>query len=130
MFTGIVQGKARVDSIISRPGLNTLVIELPAACTDHVAIGASVAINGTCLTVTRQEGNRLWFDAMQETLQLTTLGNLADNATVNFERAARIGDEIRQTPGQRGWSRCTSIHQMQTMGMHIVDRNSRGFSDR
>ncbi|MAA64406.1 MAG: riboflavin synthase [Alteromonadaceae bacterium] len=94
MFTGIVQGKARVDSIISRPGLNTLVIELPAACTDHVAIGASVAINGTCLTVTRQEGNRLWFDAMQETLQLTTLGNLADNATVNFERAARIGDEI------------------------------------
>ncbi|MGP4844320.1 riboflavin synthase subunit alpha [Marinobacter sp. 1Y8] len=94
MFTGIVQGKARVDSIISRPGLNTLVIELPAAYTDHVSIGASVAINGTCLTVTRQEGNRLWFDAMQETLNLTTLGDLTDNATVNFERAAHIGDEI------------------------------------
>lgn len=54
----------------------------------------SVAINGTCLTVTRQEGHRLYFDAMQETLRLTTLGDLKPGDETNFERAARIGDEI------------------------------------
>ncbi len=42
----------------------------------------------------------------------------------------RIGNKIRQTPGQCRWSWRTSIHQMQTMGMRIVDRNSRGCSDR
>ena len=57
-------------------------------------MGASVAINGTCLTVTRQAGNTLFFDAMHETLKLTTLGRLEPGHTVNFERAARIGDEI------------------------------------
>ena len=94
MFTGIVQGMANVVSVESRPGLNTLVIALPAGAADQVQIGASVAINGTCLTVTRQEGESLWFDAMQETLTRTTLGRLTAGDRVNFERAARIGDEI------------------------------------
>jgi len=94
MFTGIVQGIAKVTDIITAPGLNTLVIEFPDDKVHGVTIGASVAINGTCLTVTRQEGAKLCFDAMQETLRLTTLGALASGDTVNFERAARIGDEI------------------------------------
>ena len=46
------------------------VIEFPEDRVQGVTIGASVAINGTCLTVTRQEGHRLYFDAMQETLRL------------------------------------------------------------
>ncbi|MGM0570105.1 riboflavin synthase subunit alpha [Marinobacter sp.] len=94
MFTGIVQGIATVESLDSRPGLTTFVIGFPEGSLEGVSIGASVAINGTCLTVTAQEGNRLWFDAMQETLRLTTLGRLAGGSQVNFERAARIGDEI------------------------------------
>lgn len=94
MFTGIVQGIATVEEITARPGLSTFAIRLPAKNTEGVTIGASVAINGTCLTVTRQEGSVLFFDAMQETLRLTTLGNLEAGNTVNFERAARIGDEI------------------------------------
>ncbi|PSF06138.1 riboflavin synthase [Marinobacter fuscus] len=94
MFTGIVQGIARVEEVISVPGLSTFIIALPEDQVDGVNIGASVAINGTCLTVTRQDGNRLYFDAMQETLRLTTLGNLKPGSEVNFERAARIGDEI------------------------------------
>lgn len=94
MFTGIVQGIATIDEVTSLPGLSTLVVRFPEEKVEGVTIGASVAINGTCLTVTRQEGSTLYFDAMQETLRLTTLGQLKAGDTVNFERAARIGDEI------------------------------------
>ena len=94
MFTGIVQGVAEIDHITEAPGLNTLAIRFPEGTVEHVTTGASVAINGTCLTVTRQESNILFFDAMQETLRLTTLGDLGEGDGVNFERAARIGDEI------------------------------------
>ncbi|WP_328184982.1 riboflavin synthase subunit alpha [Marinobacter sp. OP 3.4] len=94
MFTGIVQGIATIESLDARPGLTTFAIDFPEGTVDGVTIGASVSIDGTCMTVTAQEGNRLWFDAMQETLQLTTLGRLTPGSRVNFERAARIGDEI------------------------------------
>lgn len=94
MFTGIVQGVATVKHIETAPGLNTYTLQLPDGAAEGVTIGASVALNGTCLTVTRQEGNCLYFDAMQETLRLTTLGTLREGDPVNFERAARIGDEI------------------------------------
>ncbi|TNE95447.1 MAG: riboflavin synthase subunit alpha [Gammaproteobacteria bacterium] len=94
MFTGIVQGIATIDEVTRAPGLNTFAIRLPETSVEGVTIGASVAINGTCMTVTRQQNNVLYFDAMQETLRLTTLGALESGDTVNFERAARIGDEI------------------------------------
>ena len=94
MFTGIVQGIATIEGVAAEPGLSTFAVRLPTDKVGGVAIGASVAINGTCLTVTRQEGSALYFDAMQETLRLTTLGDLKPGDEVNFERAARIGDEI------------------------------------
>ncbi|MFW5824701.1 MAG: riboflavin synthase subunit alpha [Marinobacter sp.] len=94
MFTGIVQGVARVESLEARPGLTTFVIGFPEGAVEGITTGASVAINGACLTVTGQQGHRLWFDAMGETLRLTTLGQLVPGSRVNFERAARIGDEI------------------------------------
>ncbi|HEY9119048.1 MAG TPA: riboflavin synthase subunit alpha, partial [Marinobacter sp.] len=94
MFTGIVQGVATIDNVSAEPGLNSFAIRFPEDQVHGVTIGASVAINGTCLTVTRQEGNRLYFDAMQETLRTTTLGALRPGDRINFERAARIGDEI------------------------------------
>ncbi|MCL7944974.1 riboflavin synthase subunit alpha [Marinobacter sp. ATCH36] len=94
MFTGIVQGVATIDNLSTEPGLTSFAIRFPEEQVHGVTIGASVAINGTCLTVTRQEGNRLYFDAMQETLRATTLGDLRAGDRINFERAARIGDEI------------------------------------
>ncbi len=69
-------------------------IELPAVRADGVQIGASVAINGTCLTVVAQEGATLRFDVMGETLRRTNLGGLDSGSAVNFERSARVGDEI------------------------------------
>ncbi|MEX0605903.1 MAG: riboflavin synthase subunit alpha [Marinobacter sp.] len=94
MFTGIVQGIAHVESLEARPGLTTFHVRFPPEHLDNITIGASVALNGTCLTVTGQTNDCLSFDAMQETLRLTTLGDLQTGSAINFERAARIGDEI------------------------------------
>lgn len=93
MFTGIVQGKARIKTIDRLEGLSRLLVEFPS---DQSATrcGASVAIDGACLTVTAVDGSELAFDVMQETLRITTLGKLQQGDWVNFEHAARLGDEI------------------------------------
>ncbi|ROV60814.1 riboflavin synthase subunit alpha [Vibrio ponticus] len=94
MFTGIVAGMARVVAIDKKQNFQTHVVELEGALGENLAIGASVAHNGCCLTVTQIEGNRISFDLMQETLRLTNLGSLAEGDLVNIERAAKFGDEI------------------------------------
>lgn len=94
MFTGIVQGTAKVVTIEKKEKFQTHVLDLPAGVGQGLAIGASVAHNGCCLTVTKIEGTEVSFDLMQETLRLTNLGELAPGAWVNIERAAKFGDEI------------------------------------
>ncbi|ART64376.1 riboflavin synthase subunit alpha [Kushneria marisflavi] len=94
MFTGIVQGMARVVAIERLEGLNRHVIDMPPAMLEGLAHGASVAHNGCCLSVTSIEGSRVGFDLMRETLALTNLGALEVNDYVNVERAARLGDEV------------------------------------
>ena len=56
--------------------------------------GASVAVDGACLTVTKIDKTRVSFDLMGETLAKTTLGQLKENDRVNSERSASLGDEI------------------------------------
>lgn len=94
MFTGIVAGRARVTEVRDAGGLRTLRLELPRGLGEGAAIGASVAVAGTCLTVVERDGDRLRFDCIDETLRRTTLGDLVPGAEVNVERAARFGDEI------------------------------------
>lgn len=94
MYTGIVQGTFNVVALEKKPGLHTVVIELDAARTRDLLIGASVAVDGVCLTVTALEGCCVHFDVMQQTLQQTTLGQLRQGDWVNIERSAHYGDEI------------------------------------
>lgn len=94
MFTGIVQGTAEVVAIEEAEAFRTHVLRLPEALRDGLEIGASVAHNGACLTVTSIEGERVGFDLMRETLRVTNLGELEVGGRVNIERAARFGDEI------------------------------------
>ncbi|EJE4688114.1 riboflavin synthase subunit alpha [Vibrio parahaemolyticus] len=94
MFTGIVQGTAKVVQIDKKERFQTHVIELDDALIEGLEIGASVAHNGCCLTVTNIDGNRVSFDLMQATLALTNLGLLEEGSAVNVERAAKFGDEI------------------------------------
>ncbi|MGY0616038.1 riboflavin synthase subunit alpha [Vibrio sp. FJH11] len=94
MFTGIVQGTAKVVKIEKKERFQTHVIELPGELLNGLEIGASVAHNGCCLTVTKIEGSHISFDLMQATLALTNLGSLTEGDSVNIERAAKFGDEI------------------------------------
>lgn len=92
MFTGIVQGTGTVTSIVEGTTIRTLVLSLPNV--ENLAIGASVAINGVCLTATKIEHQEVHFDVIQETLTRTTLGELETGHQVNVERSLVFGDEI------------------------------------
>lgn len=94
MFTGIVQGTAKIVSIDEKPNFRTHIVEMPAHMLDGIETGASVAHNGCCLTVTEIDGNHISFDLMKETLRITNLGELKAGDVVNVERAARFSDEI------------------------------------
>ncbi|AMO56809.1 riboflavin synthase subunit alpha [Endozoicomonas montiporae] len=94
MFTGIVKGVFPVSCIESKEQFATLSVALPAELLKGLETGASIAINGTCLTVTAFNDSDVTFDAMQETLRVTNLGDLEQGTPVNIERAARFGDEI------------------------------------
>ncbi|MBA5763531.1 riboflavin synthase subunit alpha [Vibrio sp. 404] len=94
MFTGIVAGMAKVVAIDKKQNFQTHTIELTGELGENIAIGASVAHNGCCLTVTKIEGHQVSFDLMQETLKLTNLGEVNVGDLVNVERAAKFGDEI------------------------------------
>ncbi len=94
MFTGIVQGVATLIKLIEKDDFRTHIVTMPGRLTEGLSIGASVAHNGCCLTVTDIKGNRVSFDLMRETLRLTNLGGLQVGDSVNIERAARFGDEI------------------------------------
>lgn len=99
MFTGIIQGLAQVEAVEARPGLHTLKLAFPRGFAAELQVGGSVAVDGVCLTVTRLEGERAAeLDVMQQSLQLTTLGELAPGSRVNVERAARDGAEIGGHP--------------------------------
>lgn len=94
MFTGIVQGMAEVVAVEEREGFRSHTLELGDKLLEGLELGASVAHNGVCLTVTAIEGHHVSFDLMRETLRLTNLGAVLPGQCVNIERAARFGDEI------------------------------------
>ncbi|MFM2057227.1 MAG: hypothetical protein RLY71_1612 [Pseudomonadota bacterium] len=99
MFTGIVQAVATVAAITDRPGLRSFTLQFPAGFLQDQAIGASVACDGVCLTVTAHSGaDQAEFDVMQQSLALTTLGALQVGSRLNVERAARDGVEIGGHP--------------------------------
>ena len=88
MFTGIV---VEMGEVMQPPP--RLVLRAPQVAAD-AELGASVAIDGCCLTVVAIDGDLLSFDAVPETLRRTTLGRLAPGARVNLEPALRVGDRM------------------------------------
>jgi riboflavin synthase len=93
MFTGIVADRACVLSASSEGGRLDLWIDL-GAYAQGLQLGASVAIDGVCLTAVETNGNHVKFQVVTETLSRTTLGSLAPGSLVNIERSYRIGDEV------------------------------------
>lgn len=94
MFTGIVQATCEVVAIHKKDGLNTLEVAFEPDLHEGLAIGASVANNGVCLTVTQVADDRIFFDVVEETLRLTNLANLSIGQSVNVERSLTFGSEI------------------------------------
>ncbi|DAC19496.1 MAG: riboflavin synthase [Euryarchaeota archaeon] len=92
MFTGIVQGKGEIVSIESGNEITTFQIRVPS--TEGLQIGASVSIDGVCLTATAFTDDIVSFDVIPETLDKTTLGQLEEGHNVNVERSLRYGDEV------------------------------------
>lgn len=94
MFTGIVQGTATVQSTNQIGRNKRLEVIFPAGVMLGQQLGASVAINGVCLTVAEIGHDVLTFDVIDTTLALTNIGVLQAGDRVNFERAAKMGDEV------------------------------------
>jgi len=95
MFTGIVQGVADVKQLTDRSGLRSFRLAFAPRFAAGLAVGASVAVDGVCLTVTALQGEEAAdFDVMQQSLALTALGALTVGSRVNVERAAKDGAEV------------------------------------
>jgi len=93
MFTGIVEELGRVRSVTPNEGGARLVIEAHTVLSD-VEMGASIAVNGCCLTVVAI-GEGTWSaDAVIETLARTNLGSLGAGDPVNLERPVRLADRL------------------------------------
>ena len=94
MYSGITRGVFPVVEVESKPGATRLTVELSDALADGVELGASISIDGVCLTAAARSGRRVSFDAIDETRALTTLGELTVGRRVSVERSAKVGDEL------------------------------------
>ena len=93
MYTGIVAGTAPIVSIEEGDGVRSFTIDL-TGFEDGLEIGASVALDGVCMTVVGIDSGHIGFDAIEETLDRTTLTDRSIGDDLNVERSLRMGDEL------------------------------------
>ena len=93
MFTGIVQGVCSVVSCEIHARIARVAVDLDDLARG-LELGASIALNGACVTATEIEGSLVGFDLIKETIELSNLGELVAGTTVNVERSFRFGDEV------------------------------------
>jgi riboflavin synthase len=99
MFTGIVQGMATIESVEDHDAIRTFTLRFRPGFCDGLRVGASVAVDGVCLTATDILSPTLAsFDAILQSLKVTTLGDCGCGQAVNVERAAKDGAEIGGHP--------------------------------
>ena len=93
MFTGIVSGVASIQSVEDKGSFWARSMDL-GRFKEGLEIGASVSLDGVCLTVVSIDENIVHFDIIKETLNRTTLGNIKSGRNVNVERSLKVGDEL------------------------------------
>jgi len=98
MFTGIVQSAQTLVRVDEKPGLKTLHFVFPPLLREGLTLGASVAVDGVCLTVAALDGDSVVFDVMAQTLAVTSLHAAHGGKRFNIERSAKMGDEIGGHP--------------------------------
>lgn len=94
MFTGIVQAVGTIAALQPKGGDVELVVSALGLGLDHVQLGDSIAVNGCCLTVTQVDTNSFRADVSRETLNVTTLDQLATGSRVNLEKAVTAGQPL------------------------------------
>jgi riboflavin synthase len=93
MFTGLVEDVGRVESLIIDKQSAVLTVQsgLPARA---IALGASIAVNGACLTVVQKSKKTFAFDVSPETLERTSLATIKPGTLLNLERSMRLADRL------------------------------------
>ena len=93
MFTGIVSGTAPILRIAEGDGIRKITVDL-GDFSDGLETGASVSLDGVCMTVVSMDSGEVTFDAISETLDRTTLSDRSEGDRLNVERSMRLGDEL------------------------------------
>ena len=93
MFTGLIETVGELVSIERRGASGSLTVKTSLPL-DEIAIGASIAVNGACLTAVRKGGGTITFDISPETIERTSFQNLKGGAPLNLERAMRLSDRL------------------------------------
>lgn len=95
MFTGVVEGTARIKSISrSKKGADTVLRVTLGKLGRGLKLGDSVCVSGACLTVAKLSKGEADFELVAETIHRTSLGSLKAGDSVNIERSLRVGDRL------------------------------------
>ena len=94
MFTGIIQTVGRIARIERRGGDVRLTVDTATLDMSDVALGDSIAVGGVCLTAVELGAQSFAADVSNETLSLTSFGQLAPGSRVNLEKALRLADRL------------------------------------
>lgn len=94
MFSGIVKASCPVTHVERLQGMTRFSVQLTSELAAGLVVGASVAIDGVCLTATKIENCIVSFDAIEETLERTTISSIENGQSVHVERSLRFGDEV------------------------------------
>jgi riboflavin synthase len=94
VFTGIVEGIGKVEALRAQPGGSRRIAVSTALEVGKLPIGASIAVNGVCLTVVSRRARRFEADVGPETLRVTTFDGLRAGDRVHLERPLRVGDPL------------------------------------
>ena len=94
MFAGIVSGMGRIAGVNPHGADRSLLIDTKGVALGELAAGASIAINGVCLTATSIDSDSFTADVSAETLARTTLGGLGAGSAVNLESSLKLGDSV------------------------------------
>ena len=94
MFSGIVQTVGKIESIKDKNHIKTISIETHGNYLEDIAIGQSVSIDGVCLSLVKKNNEYCEFEAVEETVNRTTLGSYKQGSKVNLEKSLKFGDTV------------------------------------
>ena len=94
MFSGIVQTVGKIESIKDKNNIKTIRIETHGDYLKDIAIGQSVSVDGVCLSLVKKNNEYCEFEAVEETINRTTLGSYKQGTKVNLEKSLKFGDTV------------------------------------